>query len=279
MTRAHRLQITAIVLAAVIGITSVTLGVWNALAKAGKGNTSNSYNQIINVPAPSEPAGPPTDPNRGCSARVDDSTGGWGPARLILNKDDLLQWPGFNQDNMPSGYGDERDFYTGGIANATNDQEAINAVGVEKFSSKIKVERGKYYVLRIYIHNSAGEAEDKVTTNTRVSVSLPNCTGRQIASNAFIAADNAEPKQVYDGVSFWGDEDFNLAFVAGSARMCNNFFTCKIDGSTHGLALPDDIMTSHAALLGYDKLDGRFRGNYKYSAYVYITVRAQFAPK
>ncbi|MGW4532524.1 hypothetical protein ACWEOI_16370 [Nocardia sp. NPDC004340] len=279
MTRAHRLQLLALAVTVIFGISSTYSGFWGKLfhnEDLSKGNATNYFNQTINMPAPSGEASP-ADPHRGCSNTVDDSTGGWGPARIPLSKDDLLPWPGFNQDNLP-GYGDERNFYTGSVANATTDEQAVNAIGVGKFESRIKVERGKYYVLMIYIHNSAGDADGKIATNTRAKVNLPTCTGRQISSNAFITSDNAQPGEIYDGVSFWSDEDFNLAYVAGSARMCNNFFTCRDDVSTKGVPLPDDILTSHGALLGYDKLDGKFRGNYKYSAYIYLTVRPQFAP-
>lgn len=280
MTRAHRLQLIALAVAVLFGVSSTLFGSWGKLfdkESSGKGATTNYYNQTITMPAPSGEA-TPADALKGCSNIVDDSTGGWGPARITLGKDDLLPWPGFNQDNVSS-YGDERNFYTGYMADATSDEQAINATMVGRFDDKIRVERGRYYLLMVYIHNSAGEADDKIATDTRVKISLPTCTGRQVSSNAFITSNNSQPAEIWDGVSFWSDEDFNLAYVAGSARMCNNFFTCKKDGSTKGVPLPDDIMTSHGALLGYDKLDGKFRGNYQHSAYVYITVRPQFAPR
>lgn len=270
--------------ASVVAVLGVAATMVFGLARLARGSesaaivTNNFGDQIINMAPPTSDASAPNNSGRACSETVDGSPSGWGPARILLPEKDLLPWPGFNQDNLWH-YGDERNFYSGRASSAAAEADATIWTGVGDQTSKIRVERGKFYILMIYVHNSGGDADSRIALDTRVSVSLPTCTGRQVHSNAFVDSDNAQPSTIWDGVTFYSDERFNLAYVAGSARLCNNHFTCKDDGSTLGVPLSDDIMTKNGALIGYDKLDGKFRGNYRYSAYVYILVRPQFAPE
>ncbi len=211
----------------------------------------------------------PENPNLGCTDDRDSDTevAGWGPARNLLAPDKYSEFPSFNLDATDE-YGDERGLY--GIRDSA-------APDSSPFEFQIKVERGKTYRLRIYIHNSASESNADVAKGTRVLVRLPTCTGRRILSNGFITSTDAEPGEVYGGVTMLSDELFNLAYIDGTARLCNNHFTCRPAEGKNGAPISDDFLTKQGALIGFDALDGDVRGGYQYSSYFSFEVRPQFA--
>lgn len=143
----------------------------------------------------------------------------------------------------------------------------------------IKVERDKRYKMIVYVHNSADDSMGRALTNTRVKVSLPQCNGVQMFSNAFITADNSDPGEVWDGATFWADEVFNLVYIPGSAKLCNNYFTCKTSDYRKGAPLTDNLLVQAGQQIGYDALDGIVRGNYAYTGYVYFGLLPQFSSK
>lgn len=167
----------------------------------------------------------------------------------------------FNSITDNPGVGDERDFV--GIREK-------GTTGVWK--NNMTVERNKEYVVRAYVHNNASENLNLVAQNTRAMFNLPTTTGRSIEVQGSISADNASPRSVWDEATFNGTEDFNLAYVPGTLKYSNNVF-----GSA-GVDLSESIFTSAGAQLGYDKLDGKIPGCFKYDGYVYFTVKPQFAP-
>ena len=187
----------------------------------------------------------------------------WGPPQNLLAADKVSEFPSFNIDNV-SIYGNERWFY--------NARE-VTAPQTTPWQHDIKVERGKTYLLRAFVHNSAGESDKDLARDTRIKVNLPTCTGRRIASTAFIVSSNAEPPEIWDSVHFAADEPFNLAYVPGSAMLCNNHFRCD-SPSGDGAEISNDFLTSTGALIGDDSLDGSMRGGYQYSAWFYFEVRA-----
>lgn len=190
---------------------------------------------------------------------------GWGPERALLPTDALNPVPTFNVDNTPGGIGDERGFY--GIQDAASSDD--------RWHFTLGVEPGKEYRLRVYIHNGAGDGT--IATNTRLTVTLPTCTGTRIGSNAMISSDNSSPAEVWAGVNMFSDKPFNVAYVDGSARYCTNHFVCH-GADDGGIRLSNDFLTSAGSLLGYDQLDGRFKGQYRFSAFMTFLVRPQFAP-
>ncbi|MCU1694124.1 MAG: exported protein of unknown function [Mycobacterium sp.] len=255
--------------------TLITQNSGNNTINSNNTSTNNTYNgcfQLCSGVNSGDQAAQPRlgyDPEAGCTRDPSNTSvrAGWGPGRNVLAKDQFSEFPSFNIDNLPE-LGDERGFYDG---------RDFGTKPPYVWHYDVKVERGKTYILRILIHNSApSNRPDLAATVTRVMVNLPNCTGRRIASQAFITSDNAEPNQIWGGVTFVGDEIFNLSYIEGSAVLCTNHYVCDKDNKG-GVTLSDDLLTSHGVLIGSKTLDGKVLGGYENSALLMFEVRPQFA--
>jgi uncharacterized repeat protein (TIGR01451 family) len=186
----------------------------------------------------------------------------WGPTdRATFTEQSPAPYVTFNSITNNSNYGDERNFAIVKEATSTSPSD---------WKDTLTVEPGKEYLVRVYVHNNAAQNLGLVATNTRASVNLPTTTAKSIEINSFISADNANPRQIWDQVTLTSDKNFNLSYVAGSAKYTNNLFP-------QGVALGEDLFTSPGALLGYEKLDGKIPGCFKYSGYVTFKVKPQFA--
>lgn len=187
----------------------------------------------------------------------------WGPDRPTFSEQSPADYVTFNSITDNSVYGDERLFANIRDASDPNSQ----------WKRDINIEKGKQYMVRMYVHNNAAEELNLVAHNTRVGAALSPDTAKENFISTFISADNAQPQEVWDDVKLMADEEFNLAYVPNSAYFFNN----GIGGGAEGVALPDDIATNKGALLGFDKLDGEMPGCYYYSGWVYFNVQPQFA--
>ena len=183
----------------------------------------------------------------------------WGPDRATFTEQNPAPYVTFNSITNNTNYGDERDFVMIKEATAAN----------STWSSTATAQEGKEYTVRMYVHNNAADHLNLVAENVRASASIQQGTAKSIGVSGFINASNSNPGQVWDDANLTSDKDFNVNYVPGSAYYRNNIFT-------NGTALPDSIMTSGGALLGYDKLDGKIPGCYKYSGYVYFKIKPQF---
>ncbi len=139
----------------------------------------------------------------------------------------------------------------------------------------ITVEDGKYYIIRLYVHNNNPNGEDAVAENTRVSFSIPadyDVENKRIQVNGFIDSSNATPSEYWDYVNFNSEIPFHLEFINNSGLLENNGI------GLGGLILSDDVVKtkSGGVLIGYDALDGRIPGCYQYANYVTVKVRAIF---
>ena len=159
--------------------------------------------------------------------------------------------------------GDERNFVVVKDAANTNDGG---------WQDNITVQPGKEYLVRVYVHNNANANLNLTALNTRVMASVPNTTGKNVSISGFVTADNATPNQVWDDIHFNSSKDFNLTHVPGSAEIYNNGYAAG--GS--GKSLPDSIVTSQGALVGYNGPDGKVPGCFQYVNYVYFKVKPQF---
>ena len=190
------------------------------------------------------------------------ATFAWGPTdRATFTEQNPAPYVTFNSITNNTNYGDERNFALVKDAASTS---------ADDWKDTLTVEAGKEYLVRIYVHNNAGQNLNLVAENTRASVNLPTSTAKSIEINSFISADNATPKKVWDQVTLNSDKDFNLAYIAGSAEYINNLFP-------QGVSLGENLFTSPGALLGYEKLDGKIPGCFKYSGIVTFKVKPQFA--
>lgn len=139
----------------------------------------------------------------------------------------------------------------------------------------ITVEDGKYYIIRLYVHNNNPNGKDAVAENVHASFSIPadyDAENKRIQVNGFIDSSNAVPSEYWDYVNFNSDIPFHLEFINNSGLLENNGI------GLGGLILSDDVVKakSGGVLIGYDALDGRIPGCYQYDNYVTVKVRAMF---
>ncbi|MBH2007393.1 DUF11 domain-containing protein [Candidatus Saccharibacteria bacterium] len=184
----------------------------------------------------------------------------WGPDRPTYTIERPADHVTFNSITNNPNIGDERNFV--GIREAT----APNV-----WHDDMQVERGKEYVVRMYVHNNAASNLNKVAENTTARITLPTATGTSVQVDGSVSANNASPQMVYDHATFKSSENFNIAYIPGTLKYENNVF------GANGTALPESIFTSAGALLGYDKLDGKIPGCFEYAGYVSFKVKPQFA--
>ena len=181
----------------------------------------------------------------------------WGPSRPSFTIEKPADYITFNSiTNNPVIGGDEKDFVR------------IREVGSNaKWTNNMKVQNGKEYYVRMYVHNNAASNLNLVAENVVAKLNVPTTTAKNVTVQGQISASNAKPNTVWDEATFSSDNDFNLAYVAGSALFENNGM-----GTTK---LPDSIVNNTGAKLGYDKLDGKVPGCFQYAGYVTVKVKAQ----
>jgi len=186
----------------------------------------------------------------------------WGPARQTFTVEKPADHIVFNSITNNSVYGDERQFAN--IKDASN-----TAAG--GWQNTVTAEAGKEYLVRVYVHNNAADKLNLVATNTRVMAALSTATGTTVPITTYVSADNASPKQVYADVKLTAAQQFNIAYVPGSAKIYNN-----VTG-TAGRAVSDTIVNGSGALVGYNANDGKVPGCFQYASYVTFKVKPQFA--
>lgn len=187
----------------------------------------------------------------------------WGPSRPTFTVANPANYITFNSITDNPVVGDERNFVVVKDAANTNDGG---------WQDNITVQPGKEYLVRVYVHNNANANLNLTALNTRVMASVPNTTGKNVSISGFVTADNATPNQVWDDIHFNSSTDFNLTYVPGSAEIYNNGYAA----GGAGKSLPDSIVTSQGALVGYNGPDGRVPGCFQYVNYVYFKVKPQF---
>jgi uncharacterized repeat protein (TIGR01451 family) len=184
----------------------------------------------------------------------------WGPDRPTYTMDKPADHVTFDSITDNPEVGDERNILT--IKDASN-----TASG--GWQDAATAQAGHEYLIRVYVHNDAAANLGLKATNVRTKVNVPTTTGKSVQLGGFITADNATPGEIWDSATLTSSSDFNVAYVAGSARYYNNVF------GANGTALSDTIVTDTGAQLGYDKLDGVIPGCLQYAGYVTFKVKVQ----
>ncbi len=197
-------------------------------------------------------------------AAVGVSTIAWGPDRPTYTVNSPADHITFNSITDNPNVGDERNFVV--VKDAAN-------TSTGGWQDNVTVESGKEYLVRMYVHNNAASSLNLTAVNTRVSATVPTTTGLNVPLSGFVSADNAQPAKVWDDVNFNSTQNFNLAYVAGSARIYNNGYAA----GGNGQALPDSIVTAAGALVGYNGPNGQVPGCFQYANYVTFKVKPQFA--
>lgn len=181
----------------------------------------------------------------------------WGPTRPTYTIEQPADHVTFNSITNNPNIGDERNFV--GIREAS----APNV-----WHDEMNVEKGKEYIVRMYVHNNAADNLNLVAENTTAHITLPTTTGRSVQVDGAVSASNANPGRVHDHATFVGAQDFNLAYIPGSLKYETNKGTFDI---------PETVFDQRGALLGYDKLDGKVPGCFEYAGYLSFRVKPQFA--
>ena len=184
----------------------------------------------------------------------------YGPDRPTFTAENPATYVTFNSITDSPGYGDERNFVLAKDADSTTDGG---------FTDTVNVTPGKEYIVRMLVHNNAAANLNLVATNTRVSANVPTTTGTQVQIDGFVSADNASPQKVWDDVVLKSDQNFNVAYVPGSAAYYN------MPNLSRKFTLPDSIVTSTGAQVGYDAMDGNLPGCNLYSGIATFLVKVQ----
>lgn len=191
------------------------------------------------------------------------AVGAWWPERPTFTIEEPAPYVTFNSITNNPIEGDERPFF---------EVKPASHTGTDGFSNRAEVENGEELLLRVYVHNNAasnlnGENFDGVgvARNTKVRVHLPTATDNALRANAYISADNANPKEVSDTVDFVGDDNFSLDYVEGSAVAYTN-------AVPSGIKLNDSIVTNGAPV-GYEAANGIVPGCFEYDMIVTLKVK------
>ena len=162
--------------------------------------------------------------------------------------------------------GDEKNFV------GAREDTGVNAGAANVWNgNEITVEDGKTYIVRLYVHNNNPKDTDAIAEGVTTSFNVSTETGTSVEVNGFIDSTNATPTAYWDNVVFKSSKAFYLDYVEGSALLENNGI-----GANGGVKLSDDIVTKNGVKIGYDALDGKIPGCYKYASYVTIKVKATF---
>lgn len=181
----------------------------------------------------------------------------WGPDRPTYTVQHPADHVTFNSITNNADYGDERNFVT--IKDTAQ-------TGSGNWKDEISVENNKEYAVRMYVHNNAADNLHLVAQNVTARFNLPTYEGKRVQIDGYLSSSNASPTLVYDQAVFSSNANFKLNYVAGSAQYINRVFPS-------GTKLSDSVI-GNGAKLGYDKLDGKIPGCFKYSGYVTFKVKA-----
>lgn len=171
----------------------------------------------------------------------------------------------FNSISNNPNIGDEKNFV--GIREKTG----TNAGANNTWYDSMKVEAGKTYLVRMYVHNNSPKGYEAVAKNVVATFNVPTTVGKSIEVNGFIDSSNASPSRYWDNAFFTANQDFYMSYVSGSALFENNGV-----GANGGVRLSDNIVTNSGTKLGYDSLNGEMPGCFQYAGYVTIEVKANF---
>ena len=182
----------------------------------------------------------------------------YGPERKTFTIAKPADYVTFNSITDNPNYGDERNFVL--VKDASN----TSAGG---WTDEVNVQDGKEYLVRMYVHNNAGANLGLVAKNTRLMANVPTASSTTQQIDGFLTSDNANPQKIWDSVVLKGDKNFIVQFVGGSARYYNNV------NPNPGFSLPDSIVTSTGAQVGYRSMNGDIPGCFEYSGIATFKVK------
>ena len=150
--------------------------------------------------------------------------------------------------------GDEKNFVGAKLSGTTGEWNA----------NSIKVEDGKTYTVRLYVHNNSPKGTDAIAKDVKTTFYIPTTVSNSQTIIGYINSSNANPGTYWDEVTFKSDDDFYLEYVDGSAKYTNN--------KMGTVSLSNNVITS-GVKVGYESLNGEIPGCYEYDGVVTIEVK------
>ncbi len=195
----------------------------------------------------------------------------WGPSgaeRPTFTMEKPATYPTFNSITNNPVMGDERDFV-----------RIVEKGSGGTFNSHQEIEAGKEYVVSIYIHNNASATfNDKahdysgVARDVRVVSYFPTelAAGVEGKVDGMVISSNAKPQKVWDEAYITPKEDVKISYVAGTARIQN-------DWDADGTVLSDKLFTKEGVFIGLNELNGVILGCEAYSSLIFYTLKVEAA--
>ncbi len=142
------------------------------------------------------------------------------PTKAYYNNVPGFDYVTFNSFTGVPNIGDERNFLTGKIAGADGGF----------YDPMTKLRANDEVLMRVYVHNNADPSLNAsgqgVAKNTKVRVELPSAEtiAQNQSAKAFISADNAQPREIYDTLDMKAENNsaFAIQYVPGSATVTSN---------------------------------------------------------
>lgn len=210
----------------------------------------------------------------GISIAVPVAVGAWGdngngrPTYTIeeINNGALGDKITFNSivDSKSTALTDERNFV------GVREDTGVNSGTSNKWYDTLKVENGKTYIIRMFVHNDSPNKEAAMAKDVTAMFELPNSISKSIGVSGLFSSSNATPSKYWDEATFTSDKNFSITYVPGSALIESN-------GKVGGSKLSDNIVTKTGVKLGYDSLNGEIPGCFEYSSFVTIKVKVNFS--
>ena len=178
-----------------------------------------------------------------------------------------------NNPNLGEGAnGDERKFVGAREYNDANTESPFR-------SDSLKVEDGKEYVIRMYVHNNSPRGRQAIARDVRAFFNVPNIPSKTMKVTGYITAPNATPTEYWDHVNLTSDTAFHLQYIEGSATLVNNVLdkNDKATGQIKRTTLSDNIVKdTNGVLIGSESLNGEIPGCYPFSQLATIRVKAVY---
>lgn len=191
----------------------------------------------------------------------------WGPARPAFTSKNPPAFITFDSITDNPVASDERDFLTAYPPGSTDPQGVL------------RVHDKELVILRAYFENDAAPNLNLYASDTRLAMQLPTEAATKQNVTGFISASNARPTTVWATVRLTALRPFYLVYDKGTAALWNNTTPAAFWGTSRGVHLSDDIVTSHGVSLGCGRhLNGRVSGDITNCAgWVTVRVRIVFA--
>lgn len=174
-----------------------------------------------------------------------------------------------NRTNLPAvANGDERNFVW------------VREYGKGEYQDQLAVSGDKQYEVMMYYHNNAGsnmntaDPQNAIMFRARAKASFPEELAAQEVGiiRGELEADNAVA--VWDEAWIISNEDVNISYVAGSAKLYNNS-TRMSDPAGSGRILPSTLFSTTGTLIGWHDLDGVLPGCTQYSGWIRYVLQTE----